>query len=55
MALEGCELWIQQFCQVLVILPDLEVVVALHHSVQRLQRACHQLQQGAFACTIGAH
>ena len=38
-----------------MVLPDLEVVVALHHPVQGLQRTHHELQQGRFACAVGSH
>ena len=46
---------VQQLCQVLVVLCDLQVVVALHHAVQGLQVSHHQLEQGGLPGTVGAH
>ncbi len=46
---------VQQLHEVLVVLPDLQVVVALDHAVQRLQRTRHQLQQRALARAVWAH
>ena len=41
---------IQRLREVLVVLPDAEVVVPLDHAVQRLQLARHQLEKCGLQC-----
>ena len=53
--LQGGQLGIQQLGEVLVVVPDLQVVVSLDHAVQRLERAQHELEQRALARAVGAH